>query len=70
MTGPSFPTLMGAVPAIPPENAVIPPSDSSPDYQGWDLLVRRIQDQRSELDRLEKEIEVVKFSRDMMAKLA
>ena len=61
---------MGAGPAVQAGKAILPLSNRGPDCQGWDFLVRRIEDQRSELNRLEKEIEVVKISHYMMTKLA
>jgi hypothetical protein len=55
MAGPSFPPSLGGGPAIPPGNTVLP-AIRTPNSEGWDILVRRIEDQRSELDRKEKEL--------------
>ena len=55
MAGPSFPPSLGGGPAIPPGNTVLPAIRST-NNKGWDFLVRRIEDQRSELDLKEKEL--------------
>ena len=55
MAGPSFPPSLGGGPAIPLGNTVLP-AIRSPNNEGWDFPVRRIEDQRSELDWKEKEL--------------
>ena len=55
MAGPSFPPSLGGGPAVPPGNTILP-AICSPNNEGWDFLVRRIEDQRSKLDRKEKEL--------------
>ena len=69
MVGPSFPPSLGGGPAIPPGCTVLP-AIRSPNSEGWDFLVRRIEDQRSELDRKEKEIEGLRGALATMAQAA
>jgi hypothetical protein len=57
---------LGEGPAIPPGNTVLP-AIRSPNSEGWDFLVRRIEDQRSELDRKEKELGEIRGTLATMA---
>jgi hypothetical protein len=58
---------MDVGPAIHTGVAVLPPSERSPDDFGWGCIIRRLEDQRSALDKLEWELGVAKDSRDLMA---
>ena len=69
MAGPSFPPSLGGGPAIPPGGTDLP-AIRSPNSEGWDILVRRIEDQRSELDQKEKEIEGLQDTLATMAHMA
>jgi hypothetical protein len=54
-------------PAIHTGMAVLPPFARSPNDFGWGCIIRRLEDQRSALDKLERELGVAKDSRDLMA---
>ena len=55
--------------AVPPGNTVLP-AIRSPKNEGWDFLVRRIEDQRSELDRKERELGELQYTLATMAQTA